>query len=134
MYNFRSSLWSFYSFLYGNVGKVSYYESNTSTFLISSIEMKVGVGIGQRLWNYMLYTPDLFMLLNFWWLIADRLTGYRRLLLLERFDDSWTRCYGPWGFNDFYLYAGLILLILGNGLLNQILAQLLAKCIKMKVN
>ena len=69
---------------------------------------------------YALYTGLVYVTPIFGGLIADRLTGYRKAIVAGAF--LMTLGHAAMAievFNDFYLYAGLILLILGNCLFLQ---------------
>ena len=99
-------------------------EGNLSV-LISSIDNEGwGWERSEALELYALYTGLVYVTPIFGGLIADRLIGYRKSIVAGAF--LMTLGHAAMALEvlyDFYLYIGLALLILGNGLFNQILAQ-----------
>ena len=101
-------------------------------FLISSIDNEGwGWDRSEALELYALYTGLVYVTPIFGGLIADRLTGYRKAIVAGAF--LMTLGHAAMAlevFNDFYLYAGLALLILGNGLfkpnISSIVGQMLS--------
>ena len=101
-------------------------------FLISSIDNEGwGWDRSEALELYALYTGLVYVTPIFGGLIADRLTGYRKAIVAGAF--LMTLGHAAMAlevFNDFYLYAGLILLILGNGLFKPNISSIVGQMYK----
>ena len=101
-------------------------------FLISSIENEGwGWDRAEALELYALYTGLVYVTPIFGGLIADRLTGYRKAIVAGAF--LMTLGHAAMAlevFNDFYLYVGLALLILGNGLFKPNISSIVGQMYK----
>ena len=101
-------------------------------FLISSLDNEGwGWDRAEALELYALYTGLVYVTPIFGGLIADRLTGYRKAIVAGAF--LMTLGHAAMAlevFNDFYLYAGLALLILGNGLFKPNISSIVGQMYK----
>ena len=101
-------------------------------FLISSIDNEGwGWDRAEALELYALYTGLVYVTPIFGGLIADRLTGYRKAIVAGAF--LMTLGHAAMAlevFYDFYLYIGLALLILGNGLFKPNISSIVGQMYK----
>ena len=101
-------------------------------FLISSIDNEGwGWDRAEALELYALYTGLVYVTPIFGGLIADRLIGYRKAIVAGAF--LMTLGHAAMAlevFNDFYLYVGLALLILGNGLFKPNISSIVGQMYK----